>query len=79
MSHWFTFTRAYWIWIWLSSSEPRPLKSCQKVPTVSRAGVAVEVLISTHWELTKAAVAMSVQALARLKNQVLDGGWNKTP
>lgn len=33
-----TFTRACWISVLLPSSEQRPLKSCQKVPTVSRVG-----------------------------------------
>lgn len=55
-----TLTGACCISVSPQSSEQCPLKSCQKVPAISRGGIAMGVLILTHWELTKAAVVMSV-------------------
>lgn len=48
MSRWFALARACWISALPLSSEQRPLKSCQKAPTVSRVSAAMEVLISTR-------------------------------
>lgn len=70
MSRWFTFARACWISVF--STEQCPLKSCQKVPTVSRVRVAVQVLMSTRWDWTKSPACDERAALMKLKGQRLE-------
>lgn len=67
----YSFTRLTGSHFLSSLLRSHPLKSCQKVPTVSRVSAPMEVLISTRWDLTKAVDFCEQAALTRLKIQVV--------